>query len=229
MSKIKPSDALKAAATPAVDDYDESFTPAVAVNADPTYHPPRLHPSPMFKLYASPERWCVMGGKVIPALGKFPLVAGINGIEMGPKGTIRSEDAELNYARKKGITFIPFDVDGKGTSYMKKPRGTEGVYLSKWEKVYPGSAQIDCDEKPYIEWCQSLITRGLIKPVPLYVLERMHAELVKQVEAYAGKQEHSALFNRLSNDCKAVEMEILVAKSRENVVTDEVTPDSVSP
>lgn len=208
---------------------DESYTPPSAVVLEPGYVAPKLHPAPAFKYYANVERWCIMRGKVIPALGKFPLVAGLNGITEGRNGVIQSADAEIAFARKKGAVWIDFDVDGKGTSYLKKPRGTNGVFLSKWEKCYPGSSQIDCDEGPYVEWCQSLVSRGLIPPPPLYILERMAAELSRDIEQCAGKVDQTVVFNRLTLNLRAVNQEIEAAKLREGgAFSDEVNPDMVS-
>lgn len=219
MAKAKaPKDttAPPPAPTAAAVEASEQYVPNVAATAVAEAPPPKIPPCPPFLFAFRAERWTVMGDAVIPCLSKWPLRAGVNGIEETKDGKIRTKEA-MAAAEDRGLKLIPFDVDGPGTSYIRRPRGTSHVHLAKWERTYPGSAQIDCDEVGYIAFCRGLVDRGVIPHPRVYVLERMLAALGKQVEEYQRADDKGSVVGALRRHLKAIEAELVEARKRENV------------
>lgn len=150
-----------------------------------TQQPTRVEPSPRFLYAVHPERWLVMDGKLVPATAKLKLVNGLENAEridsrqagVPPRWVLRNTVASWE---ARGWTIIPLDVDGPGTSYLRSPTGRPDVCLSRWERVYSGSTVIDSDLKGYSDWLAGLIKRGVIRPCPVYVIERMIADREKR-------------------------------------------------
>lgn len=173
--------------------------------------PPKLDESPPFLFTHHHEAWLVMGGRVVPRLGKLKLAPGLNGVELNTKtGEIQAQGA-IDSARENGLVVLPVDIDGDGTSYLCSPVGAPHATLSRWERVYAGSHQVDCDEPGYVKWCLSLVERGFISPAPIYVLERMRARLTREIEDLAEAKSAASYIKRLQRDLAAVEAAIAEA------------------
>lgn len=170
--------------------------------------PPQLEESPPFLYTHHHEAYCVMAGRVIPRLGKLKLKPGCNGVEEdATTGRVIAGPA-IDQAKANGLTVIPVDIDGPGTTYLKRPKGAPHATLSRFEKVYAGSSRIDCDEAGYVQWTCSLVERGIVPPAPAYILERMRADLVKQLEDLEDKRGVESLRKRLFRDLDAIESEL---------------------
>lgn len=135
---------------------------------------PRLPPTPRFVFAYHPERWIVRDGQVVPALAKLAIIPGVGGVDA------RGNPFHMLAKRQRdGWTVIPEDVDGPGTSYVRKHRSAnaQGVehdtYLDRWERAFKGSERIGEGGIEYTEWLQSLIDRGIVNPPAIHVLERM--------------------------------------------------------
>lgn len=157
-----------------------SVTPKLAGKVEKTKPPPQLESSPGFLYTHDPERWTVISGEVVPSLSKLKLQPGCNGVVDTKDGEINAT-AAIDDAVNNGKTVIPWDVDGPGTSYLVTPKGRPDVHLSRFERVYAGSNQIDSDEKAYVGWLKSLVARDIVAPCPDHVLARMEGDLVKQI------------------------------------------------
>ena len=146
-----------------------AWSPPVASTSSADW--PRLSPSPAFVLQAHPRRWGVMRDRVIPVLGRLMLQPGVNNVSVVEKTGEVKWKAAAAAREERGWTSIPWDVDGPNTSYLYEPR--PGTVLERWTKCYPGSERVTCDEVAYVEWCRSLVDRGVIAAPAAYVLESM--------------------------------------------------------
>ena len=206
---------------------EDAYTPTVGLERASGSPPPMLPPSLPFLLTWHEERWLVMGDQVIPELRKWKLRAGINGVEAHPKtgeiiaASLKTAMAEAETSHR--VHFLPPDVDGPGTSYLRKPKGTDAVLL-KWERTYSGSPQITCDEAGYVGWCRSLVERGIIPPPPLRVLERLRAEALKRLEDHAqiarGEDSTTARHRR---QLEVIDRELALAMQRDAAEDEPVT------
>lgn len=150
-----------------------------------------------FLLKSHPERWTVMRGTVIPCFGKLTIQPGVNGVsDLG--GKIRAGDAR-NMAEEKGWTIIPVDAipdahatPGQPKSYLYRPAGRPDVTLLIYERCYPGSDRIDPDEARYVEFCQHLMTTGLVPAPKLYALHKMRERLVRDRDSAADRARENA-------------------------------------
>lgn len=217
-----PSRKVAAPATPPKSDErrkatadTEAFTPELGVRATRPQPAPRVEPTAPFLLVHHPQRWTVMAGRVIPQLGKLKLQPGVNGVEQEPRTGKPIPGPAIAEAREKGFTVIPWDVDGAGTTYLKRPTGTTDVVLLRFERCYPGSAQIDCDEAGYVAWCRGLIDRKVLQPPPVYALERMAADLRKNIDDLDGKHGVQSLVKRFTRDLEGVEQELELRRREE--------------
>jgi hypothetical protein len=150
-----------------------------------------------------------MGGQVIPLFGSMKLQAGIQRMKQGADGRFQKGEAEVSLA-EQGWSVVPADVDGPGTSYIRQV--APGVFLTRWEKAYPGSSHVDTDEAGYVAWCRTLLDRGVIpRPAP-YVLELLQAKKRREHDDMADKvaavPSLRPIVDRLAQDLRAVEVEI---------------------
>lgn len=151
----------------------ETWTPEFGT-AQKTAPAPRIESSPPFLLMAHPNRWHVRGGKLLPHLSRLALVDG-SGQVRKRNGKLYARDAIASY-EEKGWTVIPVDIDGPGTSYVRKVAGT-GAHITRFMQVFSGSDAVLVDADGEAKWMQGLIARGVIKPCPDYVLDRLAAQL----------------------------------------------------
>ncbi len=158
----------------------DAVTPRLGGRVARKTPPPHLDASPAFLLCHHPESWIVMNGNVIPRFAKVKLQPGVNGVIEGKDGEINAM-AAIDDARNNGLTVIPWDVDGEGTSYLRVPKGAPHAHITRFERVYAGSQQVDCDEDVYVAWCNSLIERDIIPAAPEYILHRLAAGLRKEI------------------------------------------------
>jgi len=152
--------------------------------------------SPPFILLFNPIRWCVLMGRLIPALHKSPLEPGANHISVLKGGVIRLADFRTK-ADEQGRTIIPYEWGPNGDSYMQRvetrPGGRGSIkdaHLYVWETAALGDAQTHVDEDGYSAWVESLIKSKKIPACPPYIAQRMRDEMavkLETAEARAGK------------------------------------------
>lgn len=145
---------------------------------------PKLQPSPPFLFKAHPLRWCVMGGEVIPMLSKLKVIQGINGIIFDRAG---NPDFR-NVARKAeddGWVIVPMDIDG--SPYAVQVPGLPQCWISKFEAPHAGLDYTTPKVKEYVEFCKSLVDKGVIEPISRPVLEALLDQSRKNYHAIADK------------------------------------------
>ena len=196
-------------------------TPKLAKAQERRAPAPLTEESPAFLFTHRAEAWHVMRGKLVPRLGKLKIAPGINGVTQDMKTEELDPRTAITTLQENGVVVIPWDVDGEGTSYLASPKDRPGTIISRFERVYAGSRQIDSDEVAYAAWCESLVERGLIDPCPTYVLDRLQAQKVKEIEA-AERQGEKLYMQRLIGDLDVIERELA---KREPVAAETVTPN----
>jgi hypothetical protein len=184
----------------------------------------RVEPSPPFLLKAHPSRWTVMGGKVIPQLGRVAFVEGLNSISrVGGRWNVSEARAA---SADRGWTVIPFAhippahmQPGKEPSYLWSPEGRPDVTLSIYTRCYPGSERMDCDEARYLEFCEHLVTSGLIQPPQLWVLEQLAERLHREADGLADKAREHSVYKSASEKATAARdvVDALIEERRRTV------------
>lgn len=168
--------------------------------------PKLLARPPALKMY-HPERWTVIAGKVVPLLGDLKLQPGVNRMRVTRDGRYLKLEAQAA-AEEAGWSIIPHDVDGE--SYIRNV--APGVYVTRWERVFPNSSHVESDEIGYAEWLRALIDRGVIKRAAPYVLEMLRSKRQKEHDDLADKVALTpsvrAAVERLAADLRAIDEEI---------------------
>lgn len=205
--------------------------------------------APFLFLYI-PQRWAVQGGKVRPMLGTLKLIPGVDGVDQvlnrqtGAIERVISTPAKIG-AAERGRTVIPVDAipdewaDDNGTkSYLRRPEGRGDLVISMFERVYPGSKQIDRDDARYFEWLDWLVESKTIPRCPEHMLTALHASLSEQA---ARLQDRIAIqpslapdYERVKRDVAAVQAELdarhageTAKKPRKAARTASVNPEDV--
>lgn len=125
-----------------------------------------------------PGRWAVLAGRLVPQLGKLPLVAGVERIEVErATGRIRMAAARAKL-EEEGRIVIPYEWAPDGVSYLQcvatKPgRDVQETWLSVFESAHLGDGQTSTDIDAYAEWLESLVTSGKIPACQPHVIDRM--------------------------------------------------------
>jgi len=140
----------------------------------------------------------VMDGKLVPQLGKLPLLGGVNRVEVAPDGRIRFAAARARL-EEGGRIPVPYSWAPDGVSYLRqvetRPDGSRTVqtaHISCWETVHAGDPLPTCDEARYAEWLSSLVTSGKLPACPPHLARRMlektteHLEEAEAVSALKG-------------------------------------------
>jgi hypothetical protein len=175
--------------------------------------PTKVEAAPPFLLTAHPERWTVMGGKVVPLFGRLVLQAGVGGVSAKGGGKLDAADAR-NMAEDRGWRVIPVDavpdahasVDADGRivkSYLYRPEGRPDVTLLRYTKCFPGSAAIEVDEAGYLEFCDHLVTSGVIAPPQPYALEKLRARMEHEVGALVDRAREQSQYAGAAEAAKA--------------------------
>jgi hypothetical protein len=136
----------------------------------PKVRPPNLGFTPPAFLKVHPDAWTVAGGRLLPSVRKMPLVPGVNNVRFAADGVYDVRQAKYD-AADRGWTVLPLDLDGPGTSYMVEP--WPGVWLTRWETAHPGATETVTDQTAYLDWCQSLVDRGIVDPPQPHVVRKL--------------------------------------------------------
>lgn len=184
-------------------------TPLVTAKAGRETKPPKLGASPPFYFRFHPDRWCVLGDHVVPLLGKLKLQGGLNRVEKRNE-TLHIRVA-VSHSEDEGWITIPWDVEGPGTSYIRKIDGTE-LWISRFERVFPDSEHIATDEAGYIAFLHKLVEDGVVPAPELHVLEALEGKTRQSWGEVADRARHvpsyAALAERLARDLEVVRAEI---------------------
>lgn len=167
--------------------------------------PTKVDACPPFLLKAHPERWTVMGGKVIPCFGRLVLQAGVSGVSARPGGKIDAADAR-NMSEDRGWTLIPVDaipdhhasLDADGNmvkSYLYRPEGRPDVTMLRYARCFPGSAQVEVDEAGYVEFCEHLMDTGVVARPQAYALEKLRARMEHEAGELADRAKDQSAYS----------------------------------
>lgn len=160
----------------------------------------RVDAQPPFLLKAHPERWTVMGGKVIPCFGRLVLQPGVGGVASRPNGKIDASDAR-NMAEQGGWVIVPTDAipdahaDANGVkSYLYQPEGRPDVTLLRYVRCFPGSAVLEPDEVGYVEFCEHIMDTGVVPRPKAYALEKLRTRMEKEAGALADRARNQSAY-----------------------------------
>lgn len=153
-------------------------TPEIASHRGDTAHP-RIDVVPPFCLTFHPERWMIMGNRLIPSLQRFPLADGVNGVAMSRGGKL-----DLTYAlmkiEKEYRKIVPYEWAPDGVSYLQpvdtKPPNYTGLtetWITVFESADPGATETEADEEAYAAWCASLVDSGKLPRCTPRIARRM--------------------------------------------------------
>ena len=138
-----------------------------------------VRPEPPFFYTFHPQRWKVLGGRVVPHFNRLVAEPGVNGVGMvmvkGKRVPV-VEQAKAA-AKMRGEIVLEWDVDGPGTSYIAQDRQTGG-WFDRFTSIYPGTDHVEYDEEGYSAWCESLYERGVIPRPPGWVIGMLRSNLI---------------------------------------------------
>ena len=164
--------------------------------------PPAGLPSPPYYLAVHPTRWVVIAGHVVPFARRVSLSTGVGGVDHDRNGRPKASLAVAEL-EEQGWTIIPWDVDGPGTSYLRRVRSTGG-WISRWETLHPGTEDITSDQAGYAAWFQRLIAQGRISGPAPWVLDQIAGKLVATLETERHQRPNSSRGDELDRQLKAV-------------------------
>jgi hypothetical protein len=175
----------------------------------------RVEARAAFLFRAHPERWQVLGGRVLPALGRLPLVPGVNAVELDERtGALRVQTAKAE-AAERGWTVIPTSCVPPSSglsSYLYRPTGRPDVTICAWEKCFPGSASTAPDEDGWIEFLTFLVDDGHVEECPMYVLDRMRSDALSRLDRAIDKSARNpsaaSAVERIKAEVEVIEGEI---------------------
>lgn len=177
-------------------------TPEAPAEAGPTGDTPQISggslggtPLPLaapgvpYFLQFHPDHWRVLAGLVVPIPRRLHLLKGANAVDVDRAGR-PDPSAALADTQARGWVTLPWDVDGPGTSYLRKAE--HGGWIDRWTKLFPGSAATRFDEAGFAQWLAKLIEQGKLNPPPVYALEA----LVNQFQSEAERSERAGQARR---------------------------------
>lgn len=165
---------------------------------------------PAWYWVASPSRWGVIAGLLVPFLSKINLhpQGGAGGVDSDGKTAF--PQAAVTAAELAGDKVLKHDVlvtlaDGRKVPYLQRVKGTNG-YVSRWQTPVAGTTDCILDAEGYARWLRSLVDNGTIPPPPEPTLVRLRQSLEQQIEAYVlqGRNSHTARLARLQDDLDVV-------------------------
>jgi len=182
--KLKPTATAAAPApvAPAAD--SNSYAPPFSVSekVEQVY---RHEITPVFVLAWRADSWSVEGDSVIPSLLHLPLVPGVNGVSLGRDNQIKVKDWMAD-RRERGDTIIPYEIDGAGTSYMRRYPVRGGyAHLLRFQTLHPNAIEAETDVLGWREWRAGLVTRGIVPPPSRGVIDSMLAMYQQQASRVA--------------------------------------------
>lgn len=160
---------------------------------------PTLPPCPPWRYAAHPHRWSVSisQGRLVPALAKISTAPGHSHVtEHG------NTDYQTTKYEGRGWVFIPYDVEGPGTSYvMETPVSGGTAYVESHCTTVPGSSHVYPDTEAFDAFRVSLIDKGLVPEPAMHVAQRLRDRLERTLGWMA--KNPNAQPQRLVDDVKA--------------------------
>jgi len=157
-------------------DAGESFTLATAAGGQRPVLP-HLTPCEPFFLSAHPKRFQIQRGtdgrpRLVPALTAWHVEPGRSNVDIaGNKPVV---DQALARRARLGWIDVPHDVDGPGTSYLRRVKVKGGVaYITRFESAYPGEESTQRDDDGYLDWVEALVKRGVLPRPSPQTIDRM--------------------------------------------------------
>lgn len=197
---------------------------------------------------ASPHSWQVLAGRVVPSLRKISLHRGggrnlVNSVKGADKKVRADPTFAIATANAKGeIVLDYYDPrtyvtmpDGTRKPYLTRVKSTGG-YISRFQTLYPGTAETSTDTDAYAAWLEQLIADGVLPPPPIHQLRRLQTVISGQINAYrdrAGlKAAYGSRTKMLENDLAAVNAALEAHRKRtlataEPAETDDELPPPV--
>jgi hypothetical protein len=194
-------------------------TPDLGGRPKGTRPPPRGEHRPPYFICTHPERWCVIDDKVVPFVRRLRCTPGANAIDRDDqKRPVMG--AAFTELEAQGWTILPWDVDGKGRSYMRAVEGTN-MWVDRWTTVYSGATDETFDSKSFAAWLSELIERGVIPACPPYVLARMKTQQQKLVAKLRDEK-------KAANDARIAKMDAAIAVIDEALESMDLEPAPAS-
>jgi hypothetical protein len=149
---------------------------------------PRLTPCPPFFYMAHPRRHQIMRDSrgrphVLPVLHTWRVDPGASNVDVTRDGRVILRSG-LQIQRERGWIDLPHDIDGRGTSYLRRVEVEGGVaYMTRFETAWPGEDATRRDDDAYIAWVQKHMASGRLPSPHPQTLTRMQGELQQQLVA----------------------------------------------
>lgn len=168
---------------------------------------PLAEPRPEYRMMVHPERWGVIAGQVVPIVGHLHLQGGVNQMKAKPDGSHEGRYA-IAAAEERGWMVLDEVIDGIQLCQEKAP----GVWVSHWERLYPGSSQVTSNTAAYVKWLREQIDAGVIPAPRPYVLERLieskRRESLTLADAVRTQPSRQPELDRAQADLAALEQEL---------------------
>lgn len=213
--------------SPAVGSGFQSFTPQDS--AERLERPTKVEGSHPFQFKFHPSRWDIIGGKVMPVLGKLKYAPGVDGVDLSRRDANGKQRPIMGIARaqsrERGWLTIPVDAipdkwanaDGS-KSYLKRPDGRPDVTISIFETVFSDSNIIESNTAMYVEWMEWLISEEIIPPCPPHTLRALLSKkqetALREADMAAKFPSHEPDYKRAQKDVAIVEAALEAAESK---------------
>lgn len=135
---------------------------------------PDVRPTPPWFWISHPERWGVFRKRdgvmvILPVLGRFRMINGLNNVHAREGGGF-TVAAGWDEKQLSGWSQVPYDIDGPGTSYLRRVERRGRVHhYSRFATFYPETG--DSDERvghlDYVDWLAEHAAAGRLgRPTP---------------------------------------------------------------
>jgi len=141
-------------------------------------------------------RWDVHGDRIMPVVGRFALVPGVNGVDEDRHGRPIVSSAIAN-RRDRGWTVIPAEwyQDEEGVGYVQAIPVRGGVaHCTIWDMLFPGSSKMRTDLDGMADWLDGLIAAGKIPAPSMAALEDLVEKLERELAKHLNLQRRDAKY-----------------------------------
>ncbi len=158
---------------------------------------------PPFWFQVRKERIQVMAGRVVPTVRTLSATKGANAMSVDRNDKVDPRPA-FSQATEHGWTTIRHDVDGPGTSYLRKVKSTGG-WISRFETLFAASGIVRSDSPAFAKWLNELESRGEIPAIPSYALETLHDDLTQRLGQLLQEEAAPAKIEKVRADIAVVQ------------------------
>lgn len=181
---------------------------------------PALPANGPFWLVYMPGRWCVLddgngGGHVVaPSLRNLRSTPGADGVGLvrRPDGTALPDmRVAFENIKERGEYLIPHDVDGPGTTYLRRvqvgsawhPKTGEELplwhYTTRFTATHRGSSGYTTDAAAYAAWLVGLVASGKLPAPSPPVLDGLESQYEGMLERAQRKYQHDPQHHLVAN------------------------------